>query len=146
MMRIKHKWMVRFKDDKMQKRLLDIDTGNINQFIKEYLESDSTTSDKINILTRSESGFVHEKDSEDLYGVLPTLKKIFLDNIKYSLPSDSIHMEDGSYVSNVYVYDDVIIADYYWFDYGNEGVSEEDKAKEFAKKLYELDLNNYVSK
>ena len=139
MMRIKHKWMVRF--NKMPKHLLEIDAEDINRFIKEYLESNSTTSDKIKLLTRHGSGFTYKKDSENDH-VFTSLKKIFFDNIKYSLPSDSLHIEDRPcvYLSNVYVYDDIVVADYYWFDYDSEGLSEEEKTKEFAKKLYELDL------
>ena len=149
MEKVEKKWMVTFNPSyNCMNAFLDISTKNINEAIK-------------SMFLDYPMGYIINRDNKYKYLVSGPcfykyffLMRSFIADVMGSIPINAIELNDDELTelndnelrkSNVYIYKNTIIANYYWITIG-DFLSEKSKAKYIAKKLNELDFNNCVIK
>lgn len=138
MERVKKKWMVTYNPSyHCMDEFLDISTKDINESIR-------------SMLLDCHVGYITTKDNKCKYLATDPcydkyfLIRLFIADVMGSIPINAIEFYDDDFIdfdseshkSNVYIYENIIIANYYWFD--NHEVSERTKAKRIAKKLSDI--------
>lgn len=134
MERIKKKWMVTYNPSyHCMDEFLDISTKDINKSIK-------------SMLLDCHVGYITTKDNKCKYLATDPcydkyfLIRLFLSDVMGNVPINAIELnDDESYKSNVYIYENTIIANYCWLG-GIDGFSERSKAKDIAKKLSDIGI------